>query len=122
MAENNIDGGNNNNNGNTNQQEEPPIQVIVKTTKAGDATHKPKKGQTVRIHYDAYLKSDGTKFDSSETRGHAFEFVLGAGQVIKGWETGIIGMKVGGKRTLIIPPELGYGERGQANLFLPIQH
>ena len=118
MAENNIDGGNNNN-GNTNQPEEPPIQVIVKTTKAGDATHKPKKGQTVRIHYDAYLKSDGTKFDSSETRGHAFEFVLGAGQVIKGWEEFFPDLSLGQKVHVEIPPQLAYGRRGYPPIVPP---
>ena len=65
------------------------------------------------------MLEDGTKFDSSYDRGEPFSFQIGLRQVIKGWETGIVGMKVGGKRTLIIPPELGYGERGAGELIPP---
>lgn len=72
---------------------------------------KPAKGQRVKVHYTGKLK-DGTEFDSSVKRGEPIEFVLGVGQVIKGWDEGIADMKVGGKRQLIIPPELGYGARG----------
>jgi len=74
----------------------------------GDA---PKSGQQVRVHYTGTLV-DGKKFDSSVDRGQPFAFQLGKGQVIKGWDEGIASMKVGGKRTLTIPPELGYGARG----------
>jgi len=68
-------------------------------------------GQTVSVHYTGTLP-DGSKFDSSLDRGQPFEFTLGQGRVIKGWEQGVLGMKVGGKRQLIIPPDLGYGARG----------
>ena len=68
-------------------------------------------GQRVRVHYTGWLTT-GQKFDSSKDRGEPFRFKLGAGQVIKGWDQGVQGMKVGGKRKLTIPPELGYGSRG----------
>lgn len=70
-----------------------------------------KPGDTVNVHYTGWLE-DGTKFDSSIDRGTPFEFSLGSGRVIKGWEEGVAGMKEGGKRKLIIPPELGYGPSG----------
>ncbi|MFM7447783.1 MAG: FKBP-type peptidyl-prolyl cis-trans isomerase [Leptolyngbyaceae cyanobacterium] len=71
----------------------------------------PQSGQTVSVHYTGTLE-DGTKFDSSRDRKQPFQFTLGAGQVIKGWDEGIASMKVGGRRQLVIPPELGYGSRG----------
>jgi FKBP-type peptidyl-prolyl cis-trans isomerase len=78
--------------------------------KEGDGKE-AKKGNTVEVHYTGWL-TDGKKFDSSLDRKKPFSFELGAGMVIKGWDEGVAGMKVGGKRKLIIPSELGYGKRG----------
>ena len=88
------------------------IMVEIKTTKPGDATHFPKKGQTCRVHYEAFLSSDGSKFDSSRDRGLPFEFVLGKGHVIPGWEKTLPKMSLGQIVTVIVPPELAYGKRG----------
>lgn len=82
----------------------------------------PKTGQTCVMHYTGWLYVNGEKgkkFDSSVDRGKPFEFVIGTGRVIKGWDEGVATMKVGGKRTLIIPADLGYGARGAGNGLIP---
>lgn len=82
----------------------------------------PRSGQTCVMHYTGWLWVDGqkgSKFDSSLDRGRPFSFSLGQGQVIKGWDEGVASMKVGGKRTLLIPPELGYGARGAGGVIPP---
>ena len=83
------------------------------------------KGKTVRVHYTGWLYSTsaadnrGTKFDSSKDRNEPFDFTLGAGEVIQGWDEGVAGMKVGGTRILTIPPTLGYGAQGAGGVIPP---
>lgn len=82
----------------------------------------PAAGQTCVMHYTGWLWVDGAKgkkFDSSVDRGEPFEFPIGRGRVIKGWDEGVASMKVGGKRTLLIPPQLGYGDRGAGGVIPP---
>jgi peptidylprolyl isomerase len=93
----------------------------ITDTQAGTGAS-PKTGQTCVMHYTGWLYQDGkkgAKFDSSVDRGQPFEFPIGTGRVIKGWDEGVASMKVGGKRTLIIPPELGYGARGAGGVIPP---
>ena len=90
-------------------------------TKAGTGAS-PRSGQTVTVHYTGWLYENGkkgAKFDSSVDRNEAFEFPIGQGRVIKGWDEGVASMKIGGKRTLIIPPALGYGARGAGGVIPP---
>jgi len=95
--------------------------VKMTDTKVGTGAE-AKPGKTAVVHYTGWLDKDGTKgqkFDSSVDRGQPFAFALGQGQVIRGWDEGVVGMKVGGKRTLVIPPELGYGARGAGGVIPP---
>ncbi len=95
----------------TSSQGTVPNQTQLKVEDSVIGTGKQvKKGDTVVIHYKGTL-TDGSTFDSSYTRGTPFETQIGVGQVIQGWDEGVVGMKVGGKRKLTIPPELGYGSR-----------
>lgn len=101
-----------------------PGQLMKIDTVAGTGAE-AQVGLTVQVHYTGWLHKPmalggrGRKFDSSRDRGEPLEFVLGAGRVIKGWEQGILGMKVGGRRTLIIPSHLGYGSRGSGDIIKP---
>ncbi len=90
-------------------------------TTVGDGAE-AKKGQSVTVHYTGWLynnETQGAKFDSSKDRNDPFVFSLGAGMVIRGWDEGVAGMKVGGARTLVIPPEMGYGARGAGGVIPP---
>lgn len=89
-----------------------------KDTKVGDGSE-AKAGQEVTVHYTGWLKQNDQKFDSSVDRGEPFVFTLGRGQVIPGWDEGVAGMKVGGKRYLIIPADLAYGARGAGGVIPP---
>lgn len=91
--------------------------MVVEILKEGDG-QVAQAGQHVSVHYTGWL-TDGTKFDSSVDRGTPFEFPLGAGRVIKGWDQGVQGMKIGEKRKLTIPPEMGYGARGAGAVIPP---
>jgi FKBP-type peptidyl-prolyl cis-trans isomerase len=102
-----------------------PIQGLQMTdVKQGTGTEAV-EGKTVVVHYTGWLYDEaapehkGQKFDSSRDRGDPFDFPLGAGHVIKGWDQGVAGMKVGGQRTLVIPPEMGYGARGAGGVIPP---
>ena len=94
-----------------------PSGLQYRDDKVGDG-QEAKAGDHVSVHYTGTL-TDGKKFDSSRDRGQPFQFALGAGQVISGWDEGVAGMKVGGRRTLVIPPELGYGSRGATGAIPP---
>ena len=112
-SEENINLNMNNNQGQENLIEKPIIEVL----KQGEGAE-IKNGEKASVHYTGTLEN-GQKFDSSLDRGQPFEFTLGAGQVIKGWDLGVLGMKVGEKRKLTIPSFLGYGERGAGGVIPP---
>jgi peptidylprolyl isomerase len=90
----------------------PPANLKIKDLAKGHGKA-AKAGDTVTVQYDGALFQNGTEFDASWDRGQPFSFPLGAGQVIPGWDKGVAGMKVGGRRVLTIPPNLGYGPQGQ---------
>ncbi len=98
-----------------------PSGLQFEDTQAGTGAS-PQSGQTCVMHYTGWLwvnNAKGAKFDSSVDRGKPFEFPIGQGRVIKGWDEGVASMKIGGKRTLLIPPELGYGARGAGGVIPP---
>ena len=93
------------------------VKLEIEDIKIGSGPS-PKKGQNVKVHYTGKL-TNGKIFDSSVDRGQPFVFKIGVGQVIKGWDEGVMTMSVGGKRKLTIPPELGYGKRGAGGVIPP---
>ena len=92
-------------------------ELVIEDIRVGNGAEAT-AGQTVSVHYTGTL-TDGKKFDSSHDRGQPFKFKLGGGQVIKGWDQGVAGMKIGGLRKLTIPPHLGYGARGAGGVIGP---
>ena len=94
------------------------MDLKIETTQEGTGEKVTKAGDTISVHYTGKLE-DGTKFDSSVDRGTPFEFTIGEGQVIAGWEQGLLDMKVGEKRTLTIPSEMGYGAQGAGGIIPP---
>ncbi len=92
--------------------------LIIEEIEIGEGTEATGKGQTAIVHYSGFLE-DGTKFDSSVDRNETFSFPIDCQQVIKGWDEGVVGMKVGGKRKLTIPSDLAYGERGAGGVIPP---
>ena len=91
--------------------EDPPADLVIEDLTEGDGAE-AKAGSNVMVHYVGVAWSNGQQFDASWDRGQSFDFRLGAGQVIQGWDEGVQGMRVGGRRRLTIPPDKGYGSRG----------
>jgi|TARA_B110000240_G_C13430134_1_gene423317 FKBP-type peptidyl-prolyl cis-trans isomerase FkpA len=110
--------------GDTKKMDEKIQELVIQDTKVGEG-RESEKGLSISVHYTGWIldasKSDkkGDKFDSSLDRKQPFNFVLGVGQVIQGWDQGFDGMKIGGKRTILIPSEMGYGSRGAGNAIPP---
>ncbi|MEU4569214.1 FKBP-type peptidyl-prolyl cis-trans isomerase [Micromonospora sp. NPDC023956] len=96
----------------------PPADLVVEDITVGEGPE-AERGQLVTVHYVGVARSTGREFDASWNRGETFQFGLGAGQVIAGWDQGVVGMRVGGRRRLTIPPHLGYGNRGAGGVIKP---
>ena len=97
---------------------EPPTELVVTDIVEGEGPEAA-AGQTVSVHYVGVAHSTGGEFDASYIRGEPLRFRLGIGQVIQGWDQGVAGMKVGGRRRITIPPDLGYGQRGAGGVIKP---
>jgi peptidylprolyl isomerase len=95
-----------------------PDDLLIEEIVVGDG-EEAKVGQTAVVHYVGVGATSGEEFDASWNRGDPFDFPLGAGHVIKGWDQGVVGMRVGGRRRLVIPSHLGYGERGAGGVIAP---
>jgi peptidylprolyl isomerase len=98
--------------------DEPPADLVITEVTEGDGAEAT-SGSTVSVHYVGVAHSSGEEFDASYNRGTPLQFRLGIGQVIEGWDRGVEGMKVGGRRQLVIPPHLGYGDRGAGGVIAP---
>ena len=98
--------------------EAPPAELVIEEVEVGTG-EEAKAGHNVEVHYAGNAWSTRQQFDSSWDRGETFTFRLGAGQVIGGWDQGVAGMKIGGRRRLVIPPSLGYGSRGAGGVIKP---
>ena len=97
---------------------EPPADLVITDVTEGDGAEAT-SGSTVSVHYVGVAHSTGEEFDASYNRGTPLQFRIGVGQVIQGWDQGVEGMKVGGRRQLVIPPHLGYGDRGAGGAIKP---
>ncbi len=97
---------------------EPPTELVITDVTVGEGDE-AKAGDTVSVHYVGVAHSSGEEFDASYNRGAPLKFRLGVGQVIEGWDKGVQGVKVGGRRQLVIPSHLGYGERGAGGVIKP---
>jgi len=98
--------------------EAPPAELVIEDLEEGTG-EEAKAGHTVEVHYAGNAWSTRQQFDASWDRGETFTFRLGAGQVIGGWDQGVVGMKIGGRRRIVIPPDLGYGSRGAGGVIKP---